>query len=114
MAKTKTSKLRKGSRVNSIEDLPIVKLKPGVKTIPYSPTEELKNVDAIARALFQCLREGDTKAFKEILSGHLRAINISKLSREAKIPLRTIHEALSPKGNPSLNTLAKIIHGLAS
>jgi probable addiction module antidote protein len=113
MAKTKISKSRKNSLVK-FEDLPIVKLKSGVKTTPWSPSEELKNVDLIAKSLFQCLREGDTNAFKEILSSHLRAKNISKLSREAKIPLRTIHEALSPKGNPSLNTLAKIIRGLAS
>ena len=111
MANKKTSKRQKRF---SVEDGPIVKLKPEVKVTPYNPDEELRNLDSIMKALFECLSDGDTKAFKEILGAHLRALNLSKFSREKRISLRTIHDALSPEGNPSLNTLAKIFHAIAS
>ena len=90
------------------------KLKPGVKVTPYDPDLELRNIGHIMKALVDCLSDGDTKAFKEILGAHLRALNLSKFSREKHISLRTIHDALSPEGNPRLNTLAKIFQAIAS
>ena len=110
MANKKTSKGRKNI---SVEDTAIVKLRPGVKVKSWNPDETLRDPDFIMKALIQCLNEGDTRTFKEILGAHLRALNLSKFSREKQISLRTIHDALSPEGNPSLNTLAKIFHAMA-
>jgi len=107
MAKTKTSKKR--NRFSGAK-MPTVRIKAGVKVSHHDPDKNLKNQDFIAKALFQCLIDGDTKGFKEILQAHLEAINISDLADKAGIGRRTIYEALSPKGNPSLNTLTKILH----
>lgn len=107
MGKTKTSKKRNHF---SGTEMPTVKIKTGVKLSHHDPDKNLKDQDFIAKALFQCLIDGDTKGFKEILQAHLEAINISELAEKAGVGRRTIYEALSPKGNPSLNTLTKILH----
>jgi probable addiction module antidote protein len=107
MAKTKTSKKPKGL---SAGNPPIVKLKPGVKTTAWYPEKVIADPQRIIKALFQCLVDGDTEAFKEILQAHLEARNISKLAKDSGISRRTIYTALSKDGNPSLDTIAKLVH----
>jgi len=109
MAKIKTSKKQKRF---SIADMPIVKLKKGVKTTPFSPTAILRDRKFVAEALYQCLIDGDDKGFKEIMAAHIRAKNLSRISRDSGVSLRAIHIALSPSGNPTLGTLAKIMRGV--
>ena len=107
MAKIRISK--KPGRFSGTE-MPTVKLKSGVKLSHHDPDKNLKNKDFVARALFQCLIDGDAKGFKAILQSHLEAVNITELAEKAGIGRRTIYEALSEEGNPSLNTLTKILH----
>jgi probable addiction module antidote protein len=107
MAKTKTSKKLKNS---SGDDFPLVKLKPGVKTTSWHPAKEMADPAKVIKALFDSLLDGDTEAFKEILQAHLEARNISKLAKESGISRRTIYAALSKGGNPSLDTIAKLVH----
>lgn len=85
------------------------KLKPGVKGIPWSPTEQLLNEDFLARALFECLKEEDLDSFKEILRSHLEAKVKSRSAKVFGLAERTMYESLSESGNPSLKTLAKIV-----
>lgn len=111
MGKTKTSKKQKRSLADRMR---IVKVKAGIKTTSYSPTRHMQNAKFIAKALCECLLKGDKKAFKTILAGHLKARNLSQLSRDSGVPLRTIYEAISAKGNPSLDTIVKLVHKTAS
>jgi len=107
MAKVKTSKKQKNS---SAGDFPIVNLKPGVKTTSWHSSKEMADPKKVIGALFQSLVDGDTEAFKEILQAHLEARNISKLAKESGISRRTIYAALSKEGNPSLDTIARLVH----
>jgi probable addiction module antidote protein len=107
MAKIKTSRKPRNS---SVDDTPIVKLKPEIKTTAWHPSKEMADSQKVIRGLFQSLVDGDTNAFKEILQAHLEAINISKLAKESGISRRTIYAALSKEGNPSLDTIAKLVH----
>lgn len=106
MGKAKTSQKRKAFSVN---DMKPVSLKPGVKTIPFSPTENLANAEFIQKALL----DGDSESFKEILKSHFEAVNTSKLLKSIHLSERTFYEAVSEKGNPSLKTIAKIMNGVA-
>ena len=65
MAKTKTSKRRKSF---SFDEMPISKLKSGVKTVIHDPRVNLSNYDFIAKALVECLFTSDIKAFKEFFA----------------------------------------------
>lgn len=106
MGKTKTSKKRKSS---SVGEFPTVKLKKGVKISEWSPSQEILDEEQLAQALFQCLKDGDSDAFKEILFTHLNAKVKTKLAKERGVSARTMYDALSESGNPSLNTIAKLV-----
>lgn len=110
MGKAKTSQKRKAFLVDKMKPM---SLKPGVKTTPYSPTENLADAEFIQRALLECLLDGDSESFKEILKSHFEAVNTSKLLKSIHLSERTFYEAVSEKGNPSLKTIAKIMRGVA-
>lgn len=73
------------------------------------PTAELLNEDNLKASLFEALKQGDTDAFKEILTAHLEAKTKSKSVKSHGLSARSMYEALSEKGNPSLKTTAKIV-----
>lgn len=107
MGKKKTLKKRKVS--SAAKQPQFVTLKAGVKTRTWSPTVELLDEDNLRASLFDALKQGDTEAFKEILTGHLEAKIKSKSAQAHGLSARTMYEALSEKGNPSLKTIAKIV-----
>ena len=47
--------------------------------------------------------------FIEILDGYLQ-INRSRVAKQAHIARSTVQQALSKNGNPTLKTIAKIVH----
>lgn len=105
MGKAKTSKKQK----SSLASISTVKLKRGVRVSSWHPTDELLDEKKLAQALFQCLKDGDSEAFKEILFAHLDAKVKTKLAKERGVSARTMYAALSESGNPSLNTIAKLV-----
>lgn len=107
MHRKKTSKKQKPL---SFDDMPIAKLKPGIKTYRWNLAEEMSDPELTAKALFQCLIDGDPEAFKEIFSAHIEAKNVTQLAKKSKISRRTLYHALSKDGNPSLSTIAKLMH----
>lgn len=92
-----------------LDDMPILSLKKGIKLTKHHPEKSLKDFDKVGAALLECLIENDTEAFIEILDGYLQ-VNRSKVAKQAHIARSTIQQALSHKGNPTLKTLAKIVH----
>lgn len=92
--------------------MPPIELKKGVVLEKHSPKESLKNPKFIFLALMEALKEGDSQEFKEILSAHLEVINKEEFSKRAHIPKRTLFRILSPTGNPTLDTIAKLVHAL--
>ncbi len=101
MVRKKTLKKRKplsfvkDSKVSSLQD--------------WNPTAELLDEKSLAQALFLCLKDEDLESFKEILSAHLDAKVKTRLAKENGLSTRTMFEALSKEGNPSLKTLSKLI-----
>ncbi len=77
------------------------------------PREYFKDRKKIAEALFQCLVENDTEAFIEILDAYLD-VNRSRVAQKTKISRSTVKVALSKKGNPTLKTIAHIVHATMS
>lgn len=108
MANKKTSKKPK----QSLKSIPRVKLKASAPLKPYSATKRLKDADYIAEALTEALLEGDAEAFKEILSAHLDVLNKESFFKKAGVPRRTLFRMLSPEGNPTLDSIAKVIGAL--
>lgn len=77
--------------------------------VEWHPEDTFLDVQKIGAALLQCLVENDPETFIEIIDSYLR-INRLHVAKNAKISRSTVQQALSKKGNPTLKTLAKIVH----
>ncbi|MDE3046548.1 MAG: hypothetical protein KGJ02_07915 [Verrucomicrobiota bacterium] len=105
MLKKKTSK----KRGFSLDDMPTLKVKKNAPLKDYNPSAFFEDIDKVGGALLECLCDNDTEAFIEILSAYLR-VNRSRVAKKAKMSRSTVQHALSKKGNPTLRTIAKIVH----
>lgn len=105
MLKKKTSK----KRGFSLEDMPTLEVKKGVKLAKHDSDRFFKDFDKVSKALLECLVENDTEAFIEILDAYLK-VNRTRVAKKAKISRSTVQQALSKKGNPTLKTIARIVH----
>ena len=108
MTRKTTSKKRKFS----FSDIPIRKIKPGVKVLRVDSAARLRDKEFIFRALWECLIEEDLESFKEILRAHLDAVNKQQLAKKSKPSRRTLHRILSPEGNPTLKNISSVLHAL--
>lgn len=75
----------------------------------HNPEKTLLNEKLVSEAILECLKDNDTETLMEILEGYLAALNRSKFSRESKVPRRTLYHTLRNR-NPTIKTLAKIVH----
>ena len=75
----------------------------------YDPMKDLLDEKLIAKAIWDCLKENDPDGVIEILEAHISAKNKSQLIQEYDIPRTTLYHAFKSK-NPTLHTLAKLVH----
>ncbi|NGX30219.1 MAG: hypothetical protein K940chlam4_01063 [Candidatus Anoxychlamydiales bacterium] len=107
MNKKKTSK----KRGFSLEDMPIKKTKKKMKTKlkTLDPNKYFKNEQLVGKGLLKALEDNDPEAFIEILDAYLK-VNRTQVAKKAKLTRSTVQGALSTKTNPTIRTLAKIVH----
>lgn len=103
MDKTKTSIDREKSSPKKLK----LKSSEGIRI--HHPEKTLLNEKLVSEAILECLKDNDTEALMEIIEGYLSALNRSKFSRESDVPRRTLYHCFRKK-NPTIKTLAKIIH----
>ncbi len=89
--------------------MPISKSKKTPHLLKHDPKVFFKSHEKVALALLTSLEEGDPEAFLEILNVYLDA-NRTKVSKDTKLSRSTVQNALSKKGNPTISTIAKIVH----
>jgi DNA-binding phage protein len=89
------------------------RLKTGLGVTAYNPTKALLDEDRIGRAIWECLKNEDTEGVIEIINIHLEAKNKMQLIEETNIPKTTFYHSLRSK-NPTLKTLAKLVHACAA
>jgi DNA-binding phage protein len=105
MLKKKTSK----KRGFSLEDLPTLQTNRKAKLQKHDAKSFFKDFDKVGIALFESLMQNDTQAFIEILDAYLK-VNRATVAKKARISRSTVQHALSKDGNPTLKTIARIIH----
>ncbi len=110
MRKAKISKKREFS----FKNMPSFEPRNRSEVKLYSAAEKMKNKDYVSKALWQCLINNDINSFKEILRTHLEIANKEEFANKSGIPQRTLFRILSPEGNPTLETLGKIIHQICA
>jgi DNA-binding phage protein len=75
----------------------------------YNPTEALLDEERIGRAIWECLKNGDSEGIIEVIQIHLEACNKTQVAKEAHLPKTTLYHSFRSK-NPTIRTLAKLVH----
>ncbi len=75
----------------------------------YDPVKNLLNINKMGVAIMQCFIENDPDGVLEIIEGYLYALNKTQFLKEAKVPRSTAYNFFRRR-NPTIKTLAKIIH----
>jgi probable addiction module antidote protein len=82
-------------------------MKKKIKT--FDPDRYFKNAELVGKSLLQALEDNEPEVFIEILDAYLK-VNRTQIAKKAKLTRATVQGALSKKGNPTIKTLAKIVH----
>lgn len=109
MLKTKTFKRRKISSKITPKKASSRKLKDGMGIDSYDPTRALLDEERIGRAIWECLKNDDPEGVIEVIQIHLEAINKTQLAKHANLAKTTLYHSFRSK-NPTIKTLAKLIH----
>lgn len=89
--------------------MPILKSKKTPHVLKHDARDFFKSHQKVALALLTSLEEDDPEAFLEILDVYLKA-NRTQVAKQADLSRTTVQNALSKKGNPTIRTIAKIVH----
>ncbi len=87
-------------------------LREDAKLKEYDPIKNLLDKQKMGAAVMECLIENDTEGVLEIIESYLYAIGRTQFLKNAKIPRSTAHNFLKRR-NPTIKTLAKIMHTAA-
>lgn len=74
-----------------------------------NPREELLNEELIGKAIWECLRDGDSEGVIEVIRIYLEAVNKTQVAKENALARSTVYHTLKSK-NPTVKTLAKLVH----
>ncbi|MES2344458.1 MAG: hypothetical protein V4494_00770 [Chlamydiota bacterium] len=86
-----------------------MKLKKDTGIRKSNPREELLDEELIGRAVWECLKEGDSQGVIEVISAYLEAVNKTEIAKQSSMSRSTMYHTLKSK-NPTIKTLAKLIH----
>jgi probable addiction module antidote protein len=80
----------------------------------WDSAAHLKTEEDIAAYVEACMQEDseDPAWIAQTLAVVARARNMSQLARDAGMTREGLYKALSPDGNPSYSTVAKVAHAL--
>ena len=111
MGKIKISARRKKFSANMpcLKNKRIRKLKQNTGIRKSDPRKELLDEELISRAVWECLKEGDSEGVVEVIKVYLEAVNKTEIAREASLARSTMYHMLKSK-NPTIKTLAKLVH----
>ncbi len=78
----------------------------------FDAADYLETAEDIAEYLAASAEDGDPAALVAALGTVARARNMSQLARDAGLTREGLYKALSPDGNPSFATVAKVARAL--
>jgi probable addiction module antidote protein len=82
------------------------------ETIPWDAAGTLQSKEDIAAYLDAVLEDGDSELLKAALGDIARAKGMTEIARDSKLGRASLYKALSPRGNPGLVTVARVLRAL--
>lgn len=85
-----------------------------LKTTPYDSARYLRTEEERAAYLATCMEEApeDAAFIAHALGVVARSRNMSQLARDTGLTREGLYKALSDSGNPSFDTVLKVVHAL--
>lgn len=81
--------------------------------IPFDPVAELLDRTFLGQTIIACLENNDPDGVIDVINTYLELSNKVALAQNARLARSTLYYSLKQK-NPTLKTLAKIMHASAS
>ncbi len=82
------------------------------ETIPWDAADTLRSKEDIAAYLDAVLQDGDPELLKAALADIARAKGMTEIARDSELGRASLYKALSPRGNPGLATVARVLRAL--
>lgn len=82
------------------------------KTRPWDAAEYLDSEDAIAAYFSAALLDGDPSLISAALGDIARARGMAQIARDTGLSRESLYRALSPGGNPTLDTVVRVSKAL--
>lgn len=76
----------------------------------YFPTAQLADKEFISQVVMECLIDNDVEGAMDAIRSFIDAQNKLQMSKTQKMARSTIYDALRPGANPTMKTLAKLLH----
>ena len=105
MPKKKTSK----EQNFCFKSMPSTKTQKRPGVFKHDPSRSFKNRKKVSFALLKCLDKNGPESFTEILDAYLE-VNHREIARKTNLSRTTVQNAFSHKGNPTIRTIAQIVH----
>ena len=85
-----------------------------IETRPWDPAEHLTDLESAAAFIDAVLEEDcdDPRYFAEALGALARSESMTEISRKTGISRKGLYKALSENGNPTLDTIMKVMNAL--
>jgi len=83
-----------------------------VKTTVWDPAEYLETDEQVVAYLDDIFRSGDTNLIITAIGDVARARGMSRLANDTNRGRESLYKSLSPDGNPSFETIMKVLSAL--
>lgn len=85
-----------------------------VEVRPFDPAELFRDEEDMVAYLAEAAIDGDPELLKVALSDVLRARGMTRTARETGLSRESLYRAMSPQGNPTLDTLSRTLRTLGA
>jgi probable addiction module antidote protein len=82
------------------------------KTTLFDGAAHLKDEEDMAALLEAALEDGDPRVIAAAIGDIARAQGMTKIAKATGLSRESLYRALSPEGNPELDTFIKVVHAL--
>jgi len=83
-----------------------------MKTYAWDPADDIKTKEDVVGILAAAIEENDPKFLISVIGDIARSKGMSKIARELNLNRVGLYESLSTGGNPSFNTVVKVLDNL--
>lgn len=84
----------------------------GMKTIPFDPADYLKSETDVVDWLKIWMEDGSPEEIAKAIGDIARSRGMSEIARKTGLGRQALYNALSEKGNPTLETLMAVLDAL--